>query len=201
MNRQQITRFINDWSDERTRTLVIIDFANVEKWRESLGWRVGVAELCRLIKNFTSGNKQLRRFYYGSDYGQRDNSTTLTPWSHEMTTIPKYNNLEVVTKRVKYIHDTMQPSGFIRKCDLDVEMAVDIIKYQADYDNIILFSGDGDLVYALDFVKNLYGKRIFTFGARDHIGREVIDAYHSGLIEKIFYAEDFEYRLSMDRRR
>ena len=37
--------------------------------------------------------------------------------------------------------------------------------------------------------------------ARGHIGREVIDAKRDGVIEEILYADDFEYRLNMDRSR
>ncbi len=39
------------------------------------------------------------------------------------------------------------------------------------------------------------------FGARDHIGREMIDAKARGTVSDIFYADDFEYRLNMNRHR
>lgn len=38
-----------------------------------------------------------------------------------------------------------------------------------------------------------------TMSARGHIGREVIDAKREGIIKEILYADDFEYRLNMDR--
>lgn len=109
------------------------------------------------------------------------------------------NRFEIVTKRVKYIHNTNNLSGYEKKCDLDVEVAVDLIKERDNYDTIALFSGDGDLMYAVKYLYDEFGKSCMVFGARDHIGREVFDAKINGYVTDILYAEDFEYRLSMDR--
>ena len=110
-----------------------------------------------------------------------------------------WNRFEVVSKRVKYIHNQENSSGFDKKCDLDVEMTVDLIKERDNYDFVILFSGDGDLMYAIKYLKEEYGKNCIVFGARGHIGREVFDAKSEGIIENILFAEDFEYRLNMAR--
>ena len=120
-------------------------------------------------------------------------------WSRAILQKATMNRFEVITKRVKYIHDSNNQSGFEKKCDLDVEMTVDLIKEQNNYDTIVLFSGDGDLMYAIRYLKEYCQKSCIVFGARDHIGREVFDAKTAGTVEEIFYAEDFEYRLSKDR--
>lgn len=109
------------------------------------------------------------------------------------------NGFEVIPKRVKYIHSTDNVYGFEKKCDLDVEMAIDLIEGRDNYDTIMLFSGDGDLMRAIQYLKKEYGKRCIVMSARGHIGREVLDAKTSGVLEKILFAEDFEYRLNMDR--
>ena len=109
------------------------------------------------------------------------------------------SGFEPIFKRVKYIHDRNSVDGFEKKCDLDVEMAVDAIKERDNYDAIVLFSGDGDLTYALRYLKKEYAKECFVFGARNGIGAEVFDAEREGIITKILFAEDFEYRLSMER--
>lgn len=199
MTPDQISEMFEKWKPYKERTLVIIDFANVEKWKESTGWRIGISNLQHVVRNFSSGEKDLRRFYYGSDYGQRENSKKMSKWSEEMTTKAKYSNFQLITKRVKYIHDRGSQKP-IRKCDLDVEMAIDMIKMRRKYDRVVLFSGDGDLAYALEYVRNTYQKQVYVFGARDHIGKEMIDAKNSGKIGKLLFAEDFEYRLSMDRK-
>jgi uncharacterized LabA/DUF88 family protein len=181
--------------------LVIVDFGNVEKWKFSLGWHIGIQELANLVKNFSKGQRYLRRFYYGSDYGRKESSQELEAWSKGILTRAKMNGFEVVTKRVKYIHSADSVHGFEKKCDLDVEMAIDLFKEKDNYDTVVLFSGDGDLVYALRYLHEKFSKEIYIFGSRDHVGREVFDGKTDGVIKDILFAEDFEYRLSMERGR
>lgn len=199
MNADEIRTFLGSFNTRQNRTIVIVDFGNVEKWKESLRWRVGIQELGRLIKNFSVGTVHLRRFYYGSDYGPSERSLTMTVWSSSLLERAKMNRFEVVAKRVKYMHDTSHPSGYQKKCDLDVEMAVDLIRLRDEYDNIVLFSGDGDLVCALRYLRDEYGKTAYVFGARGHIGREVMDAAREGVVTRLLFADDFEARLNMDR--
>lgn len=199
MTPEEIKKFLTLLADKRERTIVIIDFGNVEKWKDSLGWRVGIQELAKLVKNLSLGHRFLRRFYYGADYGPDEKSTLLTRWSSSILERAKINGFEVVQKRVKYIHDKSNQYGFQKKCDLDVEMAVDLIQERDNYDTIFLFSGDGDLVRAIQYLHDTYNKESFVFCARGHIGRELVDAKGAGLIKGILYADDFEFRLNMDR--
>jgi uncharacterized LabA/DUF88 family protein len=199
MNKKEIKSFLESFSDKLDRTIVIVDFGNVEKWKESMGWKVGIQELANLAKNFSKGDMQLRRFYYGSDFGPNMKSVTLTPWSKSLLDKARWNRFEVVEKRVKYIHDNRDPSGFVKKCDLDVEMAVDLIKTRDLYDHIVVFSGDGDIAYALRYLKESFGKLSYVFSARGHIGGEIVQGVTDGFIQKMLFAEDFEYRLNMER--
>ena len=199
MNKKEIKEFIENFQDKQERTIVIVDFGNVEKWKNNLGWQIDIKKLGILVKNFSAGKKFLRRFYYGSDYGKNENSQTINFWSKMVLDKAEMNRFEVVAKRVKYIHSSDNKFGFEKKCDLDVEMAVDLIRERENYDTIVLFSGDGDLMYAIEYLQKEYSKNCIVFGARGHIGREVFDAKSEGIIEKILFADDFEYRLSMER--
>lgn len=109
------------------------------------------------------------------------------------------NRFEVITKPVKYIRDASRTDGYDKKCDFDVEMAVDLIRMRDEYGQIVLFSGDGDLVYAFRYLRETFGKSSYVFSARGHIGREVIDAVKGGVIQRLLYSDDFRYRLDMDR--
>lgn len=180
--------------------MVIIDFGNVDKWKESLGWYVGIKELGNLVKSLSGGSRYLRRFYYGEDYGQKESNGTLLPWSKGILEMARMNSFEMVTKRVKYIHSPDNVYGFEKKCDLDVEMTVDIIRECDNYDTLVMFSGDGDLAYAMQYLHDIKSKECYVFGPRGHFGREIIDGKASGFIKDIFYVEDFEYRLSRQRR-
>lgn len=200
MTQSQIKKFLEAHASKKVRTIVIVDFSNVERWKDSLGWSVGIKELGQLARNLSSGSKFLRRFYYGSDYGSKESGTELHLWSKGMLEQANMSGFDVVTKRVKYMPDETAPGGFRVKCDLDVEMAVDLIKDKDQYDTIIVFSGDGDLAYALKYLHEEHNKECYAFGARNHVGRELIDAKDSGVIKDLFFAEDFEYRLSYQRR-
>ena len=175
--------------------MIVIDFGNVDKWKDSLGWTVGIKELGQLTKHLSRGAKYLRRFYYGEDYGPITTSAILTPWSDMVLNKAKMAGFEVVSKRVKYIPDSKYEGGFMAKCDLDLEMALDLLKDREKYDNLILFSGDGDFYCLLEYLKSVFDKAIYIFGARNHVGAELYDAHQKGTIKEIFYAEDFEYRL------
>ena len=180
------------------RTIVIVDYGNIEKWKYSTKWKVGIRELGRLVKNFSQGKRSLRRFYYGADYGRDEKSLELSDWSKYILVTAEMNGFEVISKRVKYIHSKDNVYGFEKKCDLDVEMAVDLIRERNNYDTIILFSGDGDLMRAIRYLYEEYGKQSYVFGARDHTGREVFDAQKDGVVKDTLFAEDFEYRLNMN---
>ncbi len=199
VNKSEIKEFIDSFVGAQSRTIIIVDFGNVDKWKESLGWKIGIQELARLIKNFSIGNRELRRFYYGVDYGPYEKNKTPTIWSAQMIHRAEENGLKSVTKRVKYIHNSNNSMGYDKKCDLDVDMAIDLVKMKDSYDNVILFSGDGDLICATNYLKQEFSKKIYVFSARGHIGREVIDASKEKLVDLILYIEDFEYRLNMDR--
>ncbi len=199
MNHFEIKKFLETFETKKNRTIVVVDFGNVEKWKEGLGWRVGIRELARLAKHFSVGNRSLRRFYYGADYGPKENSKELSRWSNYILETASMNGFEIIRKRVKYIHSINNRSGFDKKCDLDVEMAIDLVEHCDFYDSILLFSGDGDLMRAIEYLKKLHSKYCVVMSARGHIGREVLDAKRNNIVEEIIFAEDFEYRLNMDR--
>lgn len=195
MTQKDIKSFLDAFAAKRERTVVIVDYGNVEKWKNSLGWVVDIEKLALLIKHFSYGRRANRRFYYGSDFGPSEKSITLTEWSRRLLEKAAWSKFDVRTKRVKYMKDIDAQQGYEKKCDLDVEMTVDLIKERDSYDHIVLFSGDGDLMYAVRYLKEAYGKSCVVFGARDHIGREVIDARRDGCLDTVLYAQDFEYRL------
>jgi len=199
MTKHEITKTIEDIEKTKERNIVIIDFSNMVHWQDDLRWKIGIKELKNLIQHFTYGKKFLRRFYYGKDYGEKDSSMKLTPWSETVVYKVKINNFELCSKRVKYIKDKNYKDGFVKKCDLDVEMAVDLIKEKDNYDKIIIFSGDGDLSYVLRYLKEEHDKIAYVFVARNHLGKELVDCERDGVVKKILFAEDFEYRLNKNR--
>ncbi len=201
MTPEKIKKFLEEYAPRRERTIVVVDFGNVEKWKHNLHWKVGIRELAVFVKHFSYGKRFLRRFYYGADYGQSEKATELTDWSKHMLRTADTNGFKVCDKRVKYIHSATNVYGFEKKCDLDVEMAVDLIRERDNYDTAVIFSGDGDLAAAIQYLHDVYEKKFILVAARGHVGREIIDAHRGNIIEEILYADDLEYRLNMDRNR
>jgi len=199
MNQNEIREFLETFNSKKERTIVIVDYGNVEKWKNSLKWKVDIKLLAGLVKNLSFGKQFLRRFYYGSDYGKDEKSDALSEWSRSVLERAGMNRFEIVTKRVKYIYSQDNKYGFEKKCDLDVEMAVDLIRERDNYDSVIIFSGDGDLMYAIKYLYETYKKECLVFGARGHIGREIYDAQKDGFVKNVLYVEDFEYRLNNNR--
>lgn len=78
MTKAEITKFLNSVSKTIDRNIIIVDFANVDRWQSSLGWSVGINKLGKLNKHLSQGKKYLRCFYYGEDYGPKDKSKILT---------------------------------------------------------------------------------------------------------------------------
>jgi len=199
MNRDEVSNFLIKCERTKERNIVIIDFANVDRWEESLGWKVGIKNLGNLISHISYGKKFLRRFYYGEDYGPKDSSIKLSVWSERILTSAKFSNFEIISKKVKYIPDSKYETGFIKKCNLDIEMAVDLIREGDNYDNAFIFSGDGDMAYVCKYLYNDFRKKIFIFVARGHLGKELVSLKDKGIIEDILFVEDFEYRLNLVR--
>jgi uncharacterized LabA/DUF88 family protein len=199
MDHKQITHFLDSLSKTKERNIIIIDFANVDRWEDSVGWTIGLKQLGKLVSHISRGKKFLRRFYYGEDYGPKNSSTTLTKWSETMLTGAQYSGFEIISKRVKYIPDPKYATGYIKKCNLDIEMAIDLIREKENYDTAIIFSGDGDLACVCKYIHEEFHKIVYVFGARNHIGKELIDAQKARVIKDILFVEDFEYRLNLKR--
>lgn len=199
MNKSEINQFLKLLSKTIDRNIVIVDFANVDRWQDSLGWSVGIKNLGRLMSYMSKGKKYLRRFYYGEDYGPKDKNKIMTPWSMKIKTNAQYSGFEIISKRVKYIPDKKYETGYIAKCNLDIEMAVDLIKEKDNYDTAVIFSGDGDMAYVCEYIHEKFNKTIYVFGARGHVGKELMDCKTNKVIKDILFAEDFEYRLNLKR--
>lgn len=199
MDHKEITKVLGELEKTKDRNLVIVDYGNVQKWEKSLGWKIGIKELGTLVKNISSGKGFLRRFYYGSDFGRDDKSQKLIDWSRMILDKAKISGFDVCTKRVKYIHDPNNKFGFQKKCDLDVEMVVDMIKEIGFYDTVVLFSGDGDLACVIQYLFETYKKQSIIFAARDHLGKELVTLKEKETVKQILFADDFEYRLDRNR--
>jgi len=112
--------------------------------------------------------------------------------SKELITAATVSGFETVAKRVKYIRE---PEGYVTKCDLDIEVVIDLVALKDNYDRIVLFSGDGDFMLALAHLNQEHGKEIVVISAVGRLGREIFDAHAKGIVSAIIYADDLKYQL------
>jgi uncharacterized LabA/DUF88 family protein len=122
-------------SAKANKIALFIDGANLYATARALGFDI---DFKRLLLEFQSRGTLLRAFYYTAIIEDQDYSSVrpLIDWLG-------YNGFTVVTKPAKEYVDA---SGRRKvKSNMDVEIAVDAMEFAEHFDQIILFSGDGDL--------------------------------------------------------
>ena len=114
---------------------IFIDGPNLYATSKTLGLEV---DFRRLLSEFGSRGKLLRSFYYTAVIEDQEYSSVrpLVDWLG-------YNGYTVVTKPTKEFVD---PGGRRKvKANMNVELTVNAMELAAHVDEMILFSGDGDL--------------------------------------------------------
>lgn len=85
----------------------------------------------------------------------------------------------VRTRLLKEYYDDMTASRYFQKANLDVEVVIDMFNTVEQYDQLVLFSGDGDFERALELVraKNTHVTVVSTEGMIARELRNVTDHY------------------------
>lgn len=176
----------------RGKAAVYIDWANVYGWRSSLKSEVDPKNLFKELKTYPQ-IKEIN-FYYGLDKH---------PKSRQLLDSARKIGFNVISKDVKYIPASIDNNHFNdliyeikkiktikpddidkivkilrkkvlrRKCDFDIEIALDCFKHINKHDSFIFFSGDGDFepLYKLLLV---FKKQVIVVFGVGHLGREVV---------------------------
>lgn len=179
------------------RSAVFIDAANLEKSVADLGTKP--PNIKSLKKEFLW--KALPKGYFKVDYKklykffkQYTKSASIsfytarfnTQTHDDFLTFLKNNGYRLVTKPIKTIRGrsvviTCDKCGRKinipneRKANFDVEIAVDAVSWINNYDTLILFSGDSDFAYLLNFLKRR-NKKVMVISERWHVSGELVRA-------------------------
>lgn len=163
---------------------VFIDFGNVNHWfeedrqdhennplkdSEKLGINL------RKLKEFADLFSRDSRFYYGHDrqnlksFGfirvARDIFGKYRVFTKQIQKIRHYLNSEELSFNTRNIHEDKEGKYIlIPKCNFDVEITVDAIKYSDRYDTFCLFSSDADFVHLARFLKTKDKKVVLIKG-------------------------------------
>ena len=166
--------------DSFGRVFSFVDFANVNNWfnddnqtwdRQTLKEDESLEIYLKGLKEFSDYYSQRTLIYYGQD----PNNLGSVNFTNLLNGI--FNRKNVVIKNLQIIKhyiseadkerqsklirtDTKGREFFeIRKCNFDVEMAVDAVRMINHYDTFCLFSGDADFVYLNDYLRG-EGKKV-----------------------------------------
>lgn len=132
------------------RFAVFIDGSNLHATTKALGFELDYRKLLDLFKE---SGRLVRAYYY-----------TALPDGNEFAPIRKladwldYNGYTMVTKQTREFTDSFTGRKRI-KGNMDMELALDMLKIAPHVDHIILFSGDGDFCRLVHEVQN-HGIRV-----------------------------------------
>ena len=131
------------------RVALFVDGSNLYATAKSLGFDI---DYKRLLAFFGERARLIRAIYYTAlmDDAEYSPIRPLIDWLD-------YNGFMIVTKPAKEFTD---PAGRRKiKGNMDIELAVDMMKLADSLDHIVLFSGDGDFRSLIEAVQ-LKGKRV-----------------------------------------
>ncbi|MGB3238530.1 MAG: NYN domain-containing protein [Geitlerinemataceae cyanobacterium] len=142
----------------RGRVAIFIDGSNLFYAAIQLGIEI---DYTKLLRRLTSGSRLLRAFFYTGVDPNNEKQHNFLLWMRR-------NGYRVITKNL-----TQFPDGS-KKANLDVEIAIDMIKLVGSYDTAVLVSGDGDLAYAVNAV-SYQGARVEVVSLRSMTSDSSID--------------------------
>lgn len=143
------------------KVLVAIDAANLESSVKSLGWWIDYKKL----RSFFDDQKLVEIRNYCVHHG--------TDNQNRFFTFLKNNGYKLVTKPLKIIRLNDIKFDDIRKANFDVEITVDVLEMQNQFDTLVLFSGDSDFDYLIKILRKK-GKKAVVISTKHHIAKELI---------------------------
>jgi len=118
----------------------------------------------KLLKNITNNQKVLRVYFYGIVDSNNDKQQGFYTWL-------KHNGYRVITKSHSF-----DANNSIKKPTLDVDIAVDIIRFSTKFDTAILIACSTELLPAIQHVSN-NGCRLEYIGLKHLFNHSVCEFY------------------------
>lgn len=146
---------------KRQRVALFIDGANMFYAQKKLGWNI---DYKKLYKYFTEGKQIYNAFLYTGIKAIKDEQKFMKKLAHLGYTVR--------TKAVKRIFDGKEIK---EKCNLDIEIVIDMFNTVENYDEAIIFSGDSDFTRAIELFRSK-GKVITVVSTRGMIALDLINA-------------------------
>lgn len=142
---------------------------------ENLSWRIHYKNLKGFFKDIS--DLKLLNFY---------TPEFITDNHQKFLSLLEKMGYRVVRKPLKVYADHSEEHPH-RKANFDVEISIDALANIRLYETVILFSGDSDFVYLLEFLRK-NNKRVILFSRKGHVAKELFSA-----IDNYFDIVDFRH--------
>jgi uncharacterized LabA/DUF88 family protein len=147
-----------------SRVAIFVDGANMFYAQKQLGWNI---DFVRVLEHLSRGHELVAAFYYTGEIGP-------DPQQEAFLRALTYHGYTVRKKPVKEIADA-QTGRTLRKANLDVEIAIDMLLTLDQYDVAYLLSGDGDLERVVRELRSR-GKRVYVIAKEGMLAFELLNS-------------------------
>ncbi len=150
-------------NDMTQRITAFIDGYNLQGMAKAIGLEI---DYKRLLEYIEGDDMLIRANYYAcvpTDTEQYSPVFKVLDWL-------SYNGFNIIRKKIR-TYDNEE--GTKTKSSIVVEMATDMIQSSNHSDCIVLFSGDGDLRYAIEHIQRTTGAYVVVFGDLKHVSDDL----------------------------
>lgn len=170
----------------KRRLAIFIDGDNFFNTSRFLGWKINFRNLVDYFMERFDACLALANYYMGTisinsadiEEGTEEEIIKLIKQTDKsfkqrgfISYLCKGTYFSVITKAQKFIKDA-ETGRIITKCNFDVELAVDAVLYNKDYDIFVLASGDGDFTYLINTLKIL-GKEVYVISYKEYVAADL----------------------------
>ena len=163
------------------RVALFIDGINLWYAQQKLNYRIDYLKL-RDYWVREPGQELYNAFFYTGHHAQPEEE------KQQFLDMLINNNYTLRTKTVKTLYDPIQKKD-VYKCNLDVEIVIDMMNTDSMYDVAVLVSGDGDFERAVEVLRSR-GKRVYASCCRAMTSRDLLNA-----VDRFFWLDDLKEHL------
>jgi len=151
---------------------IFIDFSNLWEAFKVKGRFLDYQKIINYIKNKYAGTF-IKVFFYTAYPADGTRNYSLEGRHKFFTFLKKGLGFEVRKKELKRIPTIDEHGEFVKeKGNMDVEITIDAVSHNKEFDTAIFFSGDSDFLALITYLKNM-GKKVFIFSSRNNISEEL----------------------------
>ena len=181
---------------------VFVDVANVWSVQKSMRKLLDYTKLRKQVEKIISQKCGVaicvQEVFYYEAYPQNSTRSYNTDGSHKfMTFLKKELGFKIRKKPIKQIRIEKNGNSFVQeKGNMDIELTIDAIHHQQEFDIAVLFTGDSDFFSLVKYLARR-GKESYVFSSRNNISQELrtgTNGYFDIKMIPDLWGSDLKYR-------